>query len=92
VKQKRIDEIRAMNWHPDRFPAHEIAVELLDALEEAQSENERLRVALRQIHPLLMVISLGRYCYCNVCNGRIDEHFGGHDDDCPFRVLEENSD
>ena len=55
--------------------------DLLDALEKVQSENERLREALR-----LAEVRMSNWGICVICNNDFVEQ--GHADDCPFAALE----
>ena len=62
---------------------------LLDALEEAQLENARLREALEKLNKETaqnkFVLGVGYLECCTYCWRRKDEP---HADNCPFKVLE----
>lgn len=47
MDQERLDEIRAMRWHPDKYPAHALVFELLAHIKEQRAKIEQLREAAK---------------------------------------------
>lgn len=106
MKQRRPDEIRTL-WHrakaceniitQGRMDAKLLGTipQLLDTLEEAQTENERLRAALSELEQSCRwntIMHAGEPQYstdeCSVCGTQFDSRVEGkHREHCPFAVL-----
>ena len=61
---------------------------LLDALQEAQVETERLRGTLARLRDYFVQGYGTEHWFCDYCNHGAGFGDTGHRDDCPFRVLE----
>lgn len=96
MDQIRLDEIRAMHWYPDKYPAHAF---LLKHIEEQDAKIEQLLSDLRKAELLCydfvsMSIGIGGEVrgvhQCKACAKKFRSWESGdkHAENCIFAILE----